>query len=94
MVVIVARGTTGRKAQKDQEEIRKRMEEMECHKADTTGLDLFCRVPSTLGKEPFALGKGFAKCGTRQTGHETKSDGEEGFAECLFSDTRQRVCRV
>lgn len=48
-----------------------------------------CRVSNTLGKDPFALGKGFAECGTRQTGLGKKSDGEYTSAECLFSDTRQ-----
>ena len=55
---------------------------------------LVCRVSNTLGKGPFALGKGFAECGTRQTALGKKSDGEGTFAECLFSDTRQRLCRV
>ena len=55
---------------------------------------LVCRVSNTLGKGPFALGKGFAECGTRQTALGKKSDGEDTFAECLFSGTRQSLCRV
>ena len=55
---------------------------------------LVCRVSNTLGKCPFALGKGFAECGTRQTTLGKKSDGEGTFAECLFSGTRQSLCRV
>ena len=55
---------------------------------------LVCRVSNTLGKGPFALGKGFAECGTRQTALGKKSDGEGTFAECLFSGTRQSLCRV
>ena len=47
-----------------------------------------CRVSNTLGKDPFALGKGFAECGTRQTALGKKSDGEGTFTECLFSGTR------
>ena len=43
---------------------------------------LVCRVSNTLGKGPFALGKGFAECGTRQTALGKKSDGEGTFAEC------------
>jgi hypothetical protein len=46
-------------------------------------------VPNTLGKDHFALGKGFAECGTRQTRLGKKSDGEDIFAECLFSGIRQ-----
>ena len=52
------------------------------------------RVSNTLGKGSFALGKGFAECGTRQTALGKKSDGEGTFAECLFSGTRQSLCRV
>ena len=55
---------------------------------------LVCRVSNTLGKGPFALGKGFAECGTRQITLGKKSDGEGTFAECLFSGTRQSLCRV
>ena len=55
---------------------------------------LVCRVSNTLGKGSFALGKGFAECGTRQTALGKKSDGEGTFAECLFSGTRQSLCRV
>jgi len=55
---------------------------------------LVCQVSNTLGKDPFALSKGFAECGTRQTALGKKSDGEGIFAECLFSGTRQSLCRV
>ena len=93
MEMTVARGTTGRKAQKDQEEIRKRMEEMECHEADTTGLDYFAECLVHLAKNLLhsAMGLPSAALGKQDT--RKKSDGEEGFA-CLFSDTRQRVCHV
>ena len=53
---------------------------------------VLCRVPNTLGKDPFALGKGFAECGTRQIRHGKKSDGETIFAECFFSGTLQSLC--
>jgi hypothetical protein len=50
---------------------------------------ILCRVSKTLGKGYFTLGKGFAECNTRQ-----RTLGKGFFAECFFSDTRQRLCRV
>ena len=52
-----------------------------------------CWVPRTLGKGPIALGKMFAECYTRQSVFGEKNDGEDDFAECLFSGTRQRFYR-
>ena len=50
-------------------------------------------VDGTLGKGPFPLGIRFAECRTRQRALGEQSDGEDDFAECLFSCTRQRVYR-
>ena len=52
-----------------------------------------CRVPVTLGKGQFALGKLFAECYTRQTPLGKASHGKAIFAECRISGTRQRLCR-
>jgi hypothetical protein len=54
---------------------------------------MLCRVPA-LGKGHFALGKGFAKCYTRQRVHGKKFVGKDLFAECFLSDTRQRKVTV
>ena len=53
-----------------------------------------CRVPVTLGKSPYTLGKAFAECNSRQRSLGKSSDGKGLFAECLLSGTRQRLCRV
>jgi hypothetical protein len=47
-----------------------------------------------LGKALNTLGKGFAECHTRQRAHGKKVVGKAAFAECLLSDTQQRLCRV
>ena len=52
-----------------------------------------CRVPVTLGKGQFALGKLFAECYTRQMPLGKASHGKGIFAECRISGTRQRLCR-
>jgi hypothetical protein len=52
------------------------------------------RVSKTLGKGYFTLGKGFAECNTRQRTLGKDFIGKWFFAECFFSDTRQRLCRV
>ena len=52
-----------------------------------------CRVPVTLGKGQFALGKLFAECYTWQTPLGKASHGKAIFAECRISGTRQRLCR-
>ena len=49
-----------------------------------------CRVPVTLGKGQFALGKLFAECNTRQTPLGKASHGTVVFAECRISGTRHR----
>jgi hypothetical protein len=51
-------------------------------------------VSKTLGKGYFTLGKGFAECNTRQRTLGKDFIGKWFFAECFFSDTRQRLCRV
>jgi hypothetical protein len=51
-------------------------------------------VSKTLGKGYFTLGKGFAECNTRQRTLGKYFIGKGFFAECFFSDTRQRLCRV
>ena len=48
----------------------------------------FGRVPVTLGKCQFALGKLFAECYTQQTPLGKTSHGKGIFAECRISDTR------
>ena len=53
-----------------------------------------CRVPVTLGKSPYTLGKAFAKCNPQQRSLGKAGDGKGLFAECLLSGTRQRLCRV
>jgi hypothetical protein len=40
------------------------------------------------------LGKAFAECNTRQRTLGKNFIGKGFFAECFFSDTRQRLCRV
>jgi len=57
---------------------------------------LLCRVPETLGKGRKTLGKEVAECSTRRSAHGLSSTGEAGFAECLFSGTRQSfaVCQA
>jgi hypothetical protein len=51
-------------------------------------------VSKTLGKGYFTLGKDFAQCNTRQKTLGKDFIGKGFFAECFFSDTRQRLCRV
>jgi hypothetical protein len=46
-------------------------------------------LPS-VGKGYFTLGKGFAECNTRQRTLGKDFIGKGLFAECFFSDTRQR----
>jgi hypothetical protein len=46
-----------------------------------------CQI--TTGKCYFTLGKGFAECNTRQRFHRQRV-----LCRVLFSDTRQRLCRV
>ena len=53
-----------------------------------------CRVSVTLGKGQVTLGKVFAECNTRQTTLGKESHGNEDFAECRITGTRQRICRV
>jgi hypothetical protein len=53
-----------------------------------------CRVSRALGKALNTLGKGFVECHTRQRAHGKEDVGKAVFAECLLSDTRQRLCRV
>ena len=53
-----------------------------------------CRVPVTLGKSPYILGKAFAECNPWQRSLSKAGDGKGLFAECLLSGTRQRLCRV
>ena len=53
-----------------------------------------CRVPVTLGKSPYTLGKAFTECNSRQRSLDKSGDGKGLFAECLLSGTRQRLCRV
>jgi hypothetical protein len=55
---------------------------------------VLCRVFKTLDKHYFTLGKGFAECNTRQKTLGKDFIGKWFFAECFFSDTRQRLCRV
>jgi hypothetical protein len=55
---------------------------------------VLCRVSKTLGKDYFTLGKAFAECYTRQRTLGKNFIGKGFFAECFFSDTRQRLCRV
>jgi hypothetical protein len=55
---------------------------------------VLCRVSKTLGKGYFTLGKGFAEYNTRQRTLGKDFIGKGFFAECFFSDTRQRLCRV
>ena len=57
---------------------------------------VLCRVSQTLGKGRKTLGKLLVECSTRQSAHGLSSTGEAGFAECLFSGTRQTfaVCQV
>ena len=57
---------------------------------------VLCRVSQTLGKGRKTLGKLLAECSTRQSAHGLSSTGEAGFAECLFSGTRQTfaVCQA
>ena len=53
-----------------------------------------CRVPAALGKGTFAVGKGFAECGSRQSPLGKEVVGKGIFAECHVAGTRQRICRV
>ena len=57
---------------------------------------VLCRVSQTLGKGRKTLGKLLAECSTRRSAHGLSSTGEAGFAECLFSGTRQTfaVCQA
>ena len=57
---------------------------------------VLCRVSQTLGKGRITLGNFFAECSTRRSAHGYSSTGEAGFAECLFSGTRQifAVCQA
>ena len=55
---------------------------------------LLCRVPAALGKGTFAVGKGFAECGSRQSPLGKEVVGKGIFAECHVAGTRQRICRV
>ena len=55
---------------------------------------MLCRVSVALGKGLKTLGKAFAECHTRQRPHGKISAGKAVFAECYFSSTRQRLCRV
>ena len=52
---------------------------------------VLCRVSQTLGKGRKTLGNFFAECSTRRSAHSLSSTSEAGFAECLFSGTRQTV---
>ena len=53
-------------------------------------------MPQTLGKGQKTLSNFFAECSTRRSAHGLSSTGEAGFAECLFSGTRQTfaVCQA
>jgi len=53
--------------------------------------EVLCRGPNTLGKEAFALGKGFAESRQRPVG--TVPHGKGYFAESRISGSRQRICR-
>ena len=57
---------------------------------------VLCRVSQTLGKGRKTLGNFFAECSTRRSAHGLSSTGKAGFAECLFSGTRQTfaVCQA
>ena len=57
-------------------------------------IQVLCQVPEALGKGQITLGKAFAECGTRQRIHGKKLISKALFAECILSDTRQRLCRV
>lgn len=46
------------------------------------------------GKEPKAHGNKFTVRSTRRTAHDEQPDGEQLFAVCFLSHTRQRRCRV
>jgi hypothetical protein len=46
-------------------------------------------VPEALGEALKTLGKGFAKCYTRQRRLDKQCIGKAFFAECFFSGTRQ-----
>jgi hypothetical protein len=59
----------------------------------TTGIAFFAEC-LTLGKGYFILGKGFAEYNTRQRTLGKDFIGKGFFAECFFSDTRQKLCRV
>jgi hypothetical protein len=51
---------------------------------------VLCRVSKTLGKGYFTLGKAFVECNTRQRTLGKDFIGKGFFAECFFSDTRQK----
>jgi hypothetical protein len=57
-------------------------------------IQALCRVPKTLGKSYFVLGKAFAGCSTQQRAAGKKLVGKDFFAGCFLSGTRQRLCRV
>jgi hypothetical protein len=50
----------------------------------------------TLGKEPFALGKGFAECSTRQSPLSKFFLDKGSLPSAFYLDTRQKkkICRV
>jgi hypothetical protein len=50
---------------------------------------VLCRVSKTLGKSYFTLGKAFTEYNTRQIFYRQRV-----LCRVLFSDTRQRLCRV
>ena len=55
--------------------------------------EVLCRGPDMLGKEAFALGKGFAESCSRQRPVGTVPHGKGYFAESRISGSRQRICR-
>ena len=57
---------------------------------------VLCRVSQTLGKGRKTIGNFLAECSTQRSAHGLSSTGEAGFAECLFSGTRQTfaVCQA
>ena len=83
------RGWTGKKKKKDSRYIN-------CYRLlheNHYRIQPLCRVPVTLGKGQFALGKLFAECNTRQTPLGKASHDTVVFAECRISGTRQRLCQ-
>ena len=55
--------------------------------------EVLCRGPDTLGKEAFALSKGFAESCSRQRPVGTVHHDKGYFAESRISGSRQRICR-